>query len=167
MKLKYILLLLLALPMLSACDQSDDVIDIFTGKTWKLTNIFDADGRVCIEDYFVGVSSTIRENAMDNWAKEGNMVIQFISAVEVNGVVTGEYTGRAVRTTLSGKWETNGKTNAFSTNQGNPVAGEDILGTAFVNAWKNAYKYEGDTNGNLTIYFKEKNVDKYLLLKGN
>lgn len=37
----YIQLLLIALfvPVLSACDQEDDVIDIFTGKTWYMTYI--------------------------------------------------------------------------------------------------------------------------------
>ena len=40
MKLKHILPLLLLLPALSACNHTDDVIDIFTGKTWTLTGIF-------------------------------------------------------------------------------------------------------------------------------
>lgn len=37
----YIQLLLVALfvPVLSACEQEDDVIDIFTGKTWYMTYI--------------------------------------------------------------------------------------------------------------------------------
>ena len=37
----YIQLLLVTLfvPVLSACDQEDDVIDIFTGKTWYMTYI--------------------------------------------------------------------------------------------------------------------------------
>ena len=32
-----LLLVVLFLPVLSACDQEDDVIDIFTGKTWYMT----------------------------------------------------------------------------------------------------------------------------------
>ena len=32
-----LLLVVLFLPVLSACDQEDDVIDIFTGKTWYRT----------------------------------------------------------------------------------------------------------------------------------
>jgi len=34
-----LLLVVLFLPVLSACDQEDDVIDIFTGKTWYMTYI--------------------------------------------------------------------------------------------------------------------------------
>ena len=34
-----LLLVTLFLPALSACDQEDDVIDIFTGKTWYMTYI--------------------------------------------------------------------------------------------------------------------------------
>lgn len=36
MKYKYLLLLLLMLPFVSGCNDSDDVNGIFTGKVWKL-----------------------------------------------------------------------------------------------------------------------------------
>lgn len=39
MKYKYLLLLLLMLPFVSGCNDSDDVNGIFTGKAWKLTYI--------------------------------------------------------------------------------------------------------------------------------
>ena len=39
MKYKYLLLLLLMLPFVSGCNDSDDVNGIFTGKVWKLTYI--------------------------------------------------------------------------------------------------------------------------------
>ena len=40
MKFRYLLLLLITLPLFSGCNQEVDVLDIFTGKTWKLTGIF-------------------------------------------------------------------------------------------------------------------------------
>ena len=165
MKLKYILFLLLSLPILSACDQTDDVLEIFTGKNYKLTNIFDSKGRVCIDAYFIGASAETKEESMKQWAKEGNFTIGFTGA-EVNGVVTGEYSGKGAHTTFSGKWKANGDSNAFSTEQGDPSGSEDLLAKVFINAIKTAEKYEGDTNGNLTIYFKENGTDKYLLLYG-
>jgi len=168
MKLKYILLLFLLLPTLSACDQTDDVLDIFTGKTWKLTNIFDSKGRVCIDDYFIGVSEKVKEESIKLWDKKDNFTLGF-TGVEADGKAKGEYIGRGAHTTFSGKWEADGKSNAFSTNQGDPSGSEDLLAKVFINAIKNAYKYQGDTNGNLTIYFKEEksNKDKYLLLYAN
>ena len=39
MKYKYLLLLLLMLPFVCGCNDSDDVSGIFTGKVWKLTYI--------------------------------------------------------------------------------------------------------------------------------
>ena len=39
MKYKYLLLLLLMLPFVCGCNDSDDVNGIFTGKVWKLTYI--------------------------------------------------------------------------------------------------------------------------------
>jgi hypothetical protein len=90
-------------------------------------------------------------------------VIIFTGA-EIDGTVIGEYSGRAANNTFSGKWEANGKNNTFKTNQKDPNVNEDLLGKVFINALKNAYEYKGDTNGNLAIYFKENNVNKYLLL---
>ncbi|NDV84566.1 DUF4847 family protein [Bacteroides sp. 51] len=163
MRLKYALLLLLLLPALSACDQTDDVLDIFTGKTWKLTNIYTSKGKVCIDDYFTGVSPEVKKESMRLWAMKDNFTISFTGA-EVDDGVTGEYAGRGAHTTISGKWNANGSNNAFSTNQGDPAGNEDLLGQVFIRAIKTAYKYEGDTAGNLTIYFKEGSTDKYLLL---
>lgn len=167
MKLKYTLLLILLIPVMSACNQSDDVVDIFTGKTYKLTNFFHSNGKQSLEDYLVGMNATQREECLKRWANKDNYTIKFTGA-EIEGDVIGEYGGRAGNSTISGKWRANGDNNSFSTsNQADPGSNEDVLGRAFVNALKNAYKYEGDTAGNLTIYFKENNTDKYLLLYGN
>lgn len=161
MKLKYIVPLILMLPILSACDQTDDVIEIFLGKTWKLTFIGDSKGD-CMRDYFNDKAQW--DAAMEQMKADGNFTIGF-SGAEIDGTVIGEYTGR---TTLqfSGRWEANGKNNSFKTTPVSSGASETKLGEIFIDALKNAYKYEGDTNGNLRIYFKEKNVNKYLLLYG-
>lgn len=156
MKLKYILPLLLLLPVLSACNQEDDVIDIFTKKTWKLNFICNSKGDICIDDYFTNVSAEVKKASMDKLRKDGNFTINFTGA-EINGDVTGTYSGRATSSTISGDWRANGKDNTFTiSKQANPNNNEDLLGKVFINALINAYKYEGDTNGNLTIYFEDK-----------
>ena len=155
MKLKYITLLLLMLPVLSACNQEDDVIDIFTGKRWKLNFIIDAKDKICTDSYFTNVSAEVKEASMKKMADKGNFIIDF-TGVEVDGEVIGTYSGRATNTTISGNWQANGKNNSFSTDQGGPSGNEDLLGKVFINGLATAYKYEGDTAGNLTIYFEDK-----------
>jgi hypothetical protein len=161
MKLKHIILISLLLPALGACNQTDDVIKIFTGKTWKLTNVNDGGGD-CTREYFSNEAQW--EESMKLLSDKGNFVITFTGA-EVNGEVIGTYLGRAARTAISGKWKANGENNAFSiSEQAEPSNSEDVLGRVFIRALINAYKYEGDTAGNLTIYFKESGTEKYLLL---
>jgi hypothetical protein len=162
MKFKQIFLLLV-LPALGACDQTDDVIAIFTGKTWKLNYVGDRNGD-CTRAYFSSPEQW--EASMKLLSEKGNFTITFTGA-EIDGTVVGAYGGRAAGQTFSGKWEANGKNNTFKTNQKDPDANEDLLGKVFINALKTAYRYEGDTNGNLTIHFKENNVSKYLLLYAN
>jgi len=156
MKLKYIALLLLMLPVLSACNQEDDVIEIFTGKRWKLNFIIDSKDKNCIDSYFTGVSAEVKQASMDKMENLGNFIIDF-TGVEVDGKVIGTYTGKATNSNISGDWQADGKSNAFSTsNQGGPSNNEDLLGKVFINALINARSYEGDTAGNLTIYFEDK-----------
>ncbi|MDR0746014.1 MAG: DUF4847 domain-containing protein [Mediterranea sp.] len=164
MKSKYIISLLLVLPVLGACNQTDDVIKIFTGKTWKLNFVNDSKGD-CTKGYFLAEAQW--ERSMKLLSEKGNFVITFTGA-EIDGEVIGAYGGRAAGTPISGKWKANGENNAFRiSGQAAPGNNEDVLGRVFINALINAYKYEGDTAGNLRIYFKEGNVDKYLLLYAN
>lgn len=165
MKLKHILPLLLILPFLSGCNDSDDVLSIFTQGKWKLTSIFYDKGskkQVC-EDYWGNEAS--KEASMDLLDQKANFTITFNGA-ELDDGVQGSYTGRAAGSNISGEWFAEGKHNAFNVyNQSAPDNKEDVLGKAFINALRNAYKYDGDTNGNLRIYFEDKDrKDKRFLL---
>lgn len=163
MKFKHVILSLLVLPIISACSQSDDVIAIFSQGEWKLTSIFKDNNKgtdVC-KDYWNDDASYDASQALLDISS--NFVITF-TGVEIEEDVTGTYTGRASTNPISGNWSANGKNNSFSiSGQSEPATGEDVLGKAFINALINAYKYEGDTNGNLRIYFKEGNNKKFLL----
>lgn len=154
MKLRYILSLLLLLPVLSACDQTDDVIEIFTGKTWKLTGIYyKGGGNDWCMDYWSNQSD---KDASDKlFEKAGNFTIRF-TGVENGDEALGEYEGYVTNSAIKGKWTANGKNNSFGiTGQGDPSGSEDILGKAFINGLIKADKYEGDIN-NLRIYFEDK-----------
>lgn len=170
MKYKSIILILSLLFVTSACDQSDDVIAIFaTQGNWKLTSVFYDNGKgtdVCIDYWNNDIESESYKASMEQLKVGANFVLSF-SGAEVEHEGIGTYTGRASRNPISGSWTANGKTGALSiTNQAAPASNEDILGKVFVNALINAYKYEGDTNGNLRIYFldKERANNKRFLL---
>jgi hypothetical protein len=85
------------------------------------------------------------------------------SGMEIDGKVNGQYTGRATNITISGNWYADGKSKTFQTSKQNTENDSDVLGRAFANAIRNAESYSGDYN-NLTIYFKEGQVKKYLLM---
>ena len=163
MKLKHILPLLLLLPALSACNQTDDVIDIFTGKTWKLTGIFyDKGSNDWCMDYWNNEEAW--ETSSKLLSKAGNFTITF-HGVENGNRGEGEYQGNVTNSGIKGKWVANGDNNAFQiTDQGNPNGYEDVLGKAFVYALIKADKYGGDVN-NLRIYFedKDKKDRRYLM----
>lgn len=164
MRLKYILPLLLLLPVLSACNQTDDVIEIFTGKTWKLTGIYydnKSKPEPCL-DYWNNDEAWKTSNKLLN--KAGNFTIRF-TGIENGNRGEGEYEGYATNSGIKGKWVANGDNNAFQiTEQGGPGGSEDVLAKAFINGLINANKYGGDTN-NLRIYFEDKgkNDRRYLM----
>lgn len=148
----------------SGCEQTDDVAGIFTNKTWKLTMIYrDGDGSkpALAADYWGG-DEEARDQSISKLEKEGTFTITF-EGLESDGVIKGTYTGFVTNASISANWEANGKTNAFTTTQGDK-SDNDALGRAFINALKNAYRYEGDYN-NLSIYFKEGAQKKYLLFR--
>lgn len=163
MRFKSIIGLMLLLPFLMGCNTSDDVLDIFTGKTWKLTVISDSKGKTDWHDYWGG-DDAARQASMKLLDGENNFTITFAGVELESGNIEGTYGGRGVNDVLSGKWTANGKSNSFTTSdQATPGAKDNILEKAFIYALINAYKYEGDTNGYLKIYFKDEGYDRYLM----
>lgn len=163
MKLKYILPLFLFALLFSSCSQSDDVIAIFTenGKAWKISDVFNEDGSRSREEWSDEEAFNKSEELRQ---KDGNFTIRFQGA-ELDGYVSGSYTGYASKGAISGKWTANGKNNTFTTSSQNAPSGEDVLGRIFANALAYAYKYEGDIN-NLRIYYTDPNkkTKKYIML---
>ena len=96
----YIQLLLVTLfvPVLSACDQEDDVIDIFTGKTWYMTYIA-VEGQNKMYDFWQG-DQDAREKSFKTIAGD-NYTLVFDGA-EVNGTAGGTFTGKATSASVNG-----------------------------------------------------------------
>lgn len=158
-----ITLTLLVLPMLTACDNEDDVKEIFTGKTWKLSYIY-AEGAYSIPiDFWEGdaakeaASRTLRD-------VEGNYTVEF-SGAETGGTFRGSVNGRIVNSTFSGQWQADAGTHALTISNltfgGN--AETDVQAVNFKRGLQNVYKYTGDSNG-LYLHYKENTMERVLAL---
>lgn len=157
----YPLLIVLSLlvPLLTACEQEDDVVDIFTGKTWYMTFIA-AEGQNTMFDFWQG-DQDARIKSFET-IKGDNYTIQFDGANLDNSSVGGTFTARASSVNMSGTWNANGENRNLACDVTKSGTDSDkYLGKAFVNGLKSAYKYKGD-NKNLYIYYKEGATIKFI-----
>lgn len=152
------LLIALFVPVLSACDQEDDVIDIFTGKTWYLTYIA-VDGQNKMYDFWQG-NEQAREKSFRTLIGDNYTLI--FEGANVNDVARGTFNGRATNATADGDWSADGNNRELNITVKHSGTDADIyLGKAFMDGLKNAFKYGGD-NRNLYIYYKDGATVKFL-----
>ena len=157
----YIQLLLVALltPILSACEQEDDVIDIFTGKTWYMTYIA-VEGQNKMYDFWQG-NEDARIQSFKTITGD-SYTLTFDGADLGNSTGGGTFSGRATSASINGKWNANGENRELKLTI--DKAGTDTdkyLGKAFIEGLKSAFKYGGD-NKNLYIYYKEGQTVKFI-----
>lgn len=155
MKPKFLLFILLFLPFLSACNSTDDVGRIFTGKTWKLT-------RICEENTYDMVNlwsdNAQKTASMGLLNKENNFVITF-DGTEDKSLITGTFNGRGANKSYNNStWRANGESNEYKTtkfeSQGSKET--DILAKVYIEGIESATRYSGDEN-NLYLYFTYEN----------
>lgn len=150
MKNKYLLLLFLMFPFISACDRSDDVMGIFTGKTWKLTYIVRKDQRT---PYNFWDNQATLKKAQEEVEKEGAYTIIF-TGEETDDTAKGAFTGKLYALDYRGNWTADGKSNEFHTS--NVTGGEKaLLDSYFMEGIKNATRYSGNYD-NLYLYYTYK-----------
>ena len=151
MKYKYLLLLLLMLPFVSGCNDSDDVNGIFTGKVWKLTYITKKNEHKPYD--FWGDKDKYEQSIKNYINKEGAYTIKFEGETTDN-VISGKFSGTLLSHSYTGTWSANGESNAFSAS----VKGSesDPLGFShkFVEGLNRATSYKGNYD-NLFIYYKD------------
>lgn len=151
MKYKYLLLLLLMLPFVSGCNDSDDVNGIFTGKVWKLTYITKKNVHKPYD--FWGDKDKYEQSIKNYINKEGAYTIKFEGETTDN-VISGKFSGTLLSHSYTGTWSANGESNAFSAS----VKGSenDPLGFSnkFVEGLNRATSYKGNYD-NLFIYYKD------------
>lgn len=153
MKPKFLLFILFFLPFLSACNDTDDVGRVFTGKTWKLTGIWDEKKWTMAE---IWGDDKQKEASLKLLEGTNNFIVTF-DGTEDKDIITGNFNGRGVGSTFEGKWRANGESNEFSTSNFKQTGGEsDILAQVYIEGLKSATRYSGDEN-NLYLYFTYEN----------
>lgn len=138
--------------MLTGCTNKDDVISIFTGKTWKLTYISEKGKNIMYN--FWGNDDTGYQSSMDALKSSSNFIIVFEGS-DLNGVTGGSFNAYATSTKISGQWNADGSSNKLTIS--NVSAGTDAdayIGKSFIYGLENAQSYSGDEN-NLFIYYTE------------
>mgnify|MGYP003623265325 CR=1 FL=1 len=145
--------------LFNGCDQTDDVAGIFTGRAWKLTEFIDANTNK-VFNYWT--SEDEKRISYQLKAQPGTFTVTF-SGIGDFDVVNGQFSGRGVSTTFSGHWTADGNSTDFRTSNNVSANDTDVLANGFIRGLEKAYKYEGDYD-NLYIYFKDGQVEKYLLL---
>ena len=165
-KTGYLLLIIVMLPIFSSCNNEDDVIEIFVGKTWKLTFIA-AEGTQKQFNFWgekgMAANNPAYVNSMNALAQEGNFILNFEGS-DVNGLPGGAFNGKVTSTSVGGTWSASGKNQNLTINVTGSSSDKDVLGQAFITGLLNAIRYEGDSK-NLYIYYKEGQTTKFMAFR--
>ena len=144
--------LFLVLPLLSGCNDSDDVAAIFTGKTWKL-NMISKDGEGKMYDFWGG-NEEKKELSMNNLTKKAtSFTVNFKGTVD-GDLIQGQVSGTTVTQPMNGQWSANGKNHEFRA----ALSGkdeEDPLARSFLEGLNSATSYDGDSQNLYLIYEKQ------------
>lgn len=157
----YLLIGIVVLPTLSGCDSEDDVVAIFTGKTWKLTYIA-MEGSNKQFDFWNG-NEAARENSMKALAVEDNFTLIF-EGTDLNTSTGGSINGKAISATITGQWTANGENQKLTITPRVNGSEKDVFAKAFLEGLQNAVKYSGDED-NLFIHYKDGQTTKFMGLK--
>lgn len=155
-KLTYLLLLLL-LPSLGGCDTEDNVLEIFTGKTWKLTYIA-LEGQHQMFDFWNEDTDAARRSLQ--LLEQGSTFIIEFNGSETADYVGGDFEAQAVNRSITGNWAANGASRELSLNNLRTSGNDsDILAQAFLTGLQNAVRYSGDSQY-LYIYYEDGQTTK-------
>ena len=143
MKLKYILYIMLALPLLWSCNNEDDLEEIFASGTWYVVNYFGkanwdrGDG----EPMYKPIDS---EGNID---KEGRKALETIHAFSLTFKADGTFSGSMERGDFSGTWQADGKERTIRLRvSSNPNTSGYSLSRTYIETLENAAFYRGDSN---------------------
>jgi len=133
MKLKHLLYLVLALPLLWGCSNEDDVNEIFVSGTWNVGNFYNG-----------GDWSKVNDGARPAYTKEEDL--KALNYLTVTFMEDGNVQGRMNNGTFTAKWEANGDNRTISITQLKTTATPSGKSKELIEALKNAAYYKGDSN---------------------
>lgn len=136
---------------LMGCNTEDDVLEIFLGKTWKLTYIATEDSHAPFDFWGDGKSGEHYAEALEG---ENAFILNF-EGTDFNGTTGGTFNARALTATINGNWNANGDSKDMTTNNVEVSHSEsNALAQAFIRGLQNAIRYGGDSS-NLYIYYED------------
>ena len=136
----YALMMLTMLLGFSACNNEDDVMEIFNDKTWKLSRITTEKGK---EQFYQGLwSNEAEEKASRELLKiTENFTLNF-NCADVNGEVTGTVSAHAVKANISDAiLKIDGKEHTISISGKAYGSESDKLAKVFISGLFNVFKY--------------------------
>lgn len=157
MKRKVIFAILCLLPLLMACEKSDDVTDIFVGKAWRLNYI--ASGNIGSGWY---AFDDVTKANMQEYGDRTKTFKLSLSGLQQDKTISGIFNGSG-SLSVSGKWTAIGDNRSFTTSDvsGTPTDDKDIIAQKILYGLTNATSYKGDIN-NLYIYFSYKGTNLFM-----
>jgi len=150
-----LILALCLLPLFSSCEREDDVMEIFTGKTWRMSYIFPEGSYSNPLDLWNGDAEAYEKSKVLA-SDKSHFNLTFQGGLTNTGQMGGTFTGVAVNATVVGQWTADGETRALNFSNVKWTGSEsDVLAKAFMKGVSsNVYKYSGD-NGNLYLHYKD------------
>lgn len=144
-----LVLFVLLLPLISGCNDTDDVQKIFMGKTWKL-NYITSKNEHKMFDFWDG-NAAEREKSLKLLGNSGSYLVNF-SGAPIDDIINGSVSGNVVTSKFDGTWSANARNQDFKAK----VTGgkeTDILAKKFIEILNQATSYSGDER-NLYLYFE-------------
>ena len=132
MKLKHVLYLLLALPLLWGCNNEDDVNEIFSSGTWNVGNFYNG-----------GDWNKVNDGARPIYTKEDDL--RALNYLTVTFLADGTLQGRMNNGTFTANWKANGEDRTISITQLKTTATPSGKSKQLVEALENAAYYKGDS----------------------
>jgi len=160
-----LLLLMVALFTLSSCNNEDDVIEIFTSKSWKLSYISLENQYATPFDFWNGDAEAL-EASMKLKDVAQNFTIEFVGGMTNTGSFGGTFTGRAVNSTVAGYWTADGESKKVTFRDVKWSGTEtDVYALAFRRGVSgNVFAYSGDSE-NLYLHYTEELTTKVLAFR--
>ena len=132
MKLKHVLYLVLALPLLWACNNEDDVNEIFASGTWNVGNFYNG-----------GEWNKLNDGARPKYTKEEDF--KALNYLTVTFMEDGTIQGLMNNGRFTANWKANGDARTISITQLKTTATQSGKSKELIEALKNAAYYKGDS----------------------